>query len=30
MESEVLAQSPEIDLKILIERPDYIVIYKPK
>lgn len=30
MESEVLAQSPEIDLKILIEKPDYIVIYKPK
>jgi 23S rRNA pseudouridine1911/1915/1917 synthase len=30
MESEVLAQSPEIELKILIEKPDYIVIYKPK
>lgn len=30
MESEVLAQSPEIDLKILIEKKDYIVIYKPK
>ena len=30
MESEVLAQSPEIDLQILIEKPDYIVIYKPK
>lgn len=30
MESEVLAQSPEIDLNVLIEKPDYIVIYKPK
>lgn len=30
MESEVLAQSPQIDLKIMIEKQDYLVIYKPK
>jgi 23S rRNA-/tRNA-specific pseudouridylate synthase len=30
MESEVLAQSPQIDLKIMIEKEDYLVIYKPK
>ncbi len=30
MESEVLAQSPLLDLQILIEKQDYIVVYKPK
>lgn len=30
MESEVLAQSPDIQLKVLIEKKDYMVIYKPK
>ena len=30
MESEVLAQSPVVALKILLEKKDYIVIYKPK
>ena len=30
MESEVLAQSPKIELKVLIEKEDYLVIYKPK
>ena len=30
MESEMLALSPAIDLKILIEKKDYIVVYKPK
>ena len=30
MESELLAQSPAIDLKILVEKKDYLVVYKPK
>ncbi|AKH32975.1 Ribosomal large subunit pseudouridine synthase D [candidate division SR1 bacterium Aalborg_AAW-1] len=30
MESEMLALSPAIDLKILVEKKDYLVVYKPK
>ena len=30
MESEMLALSPAIDLKILLEKKDYLVVYKPK
>lgn len=30
MESEMLALSPALDLKILVEKKDYLVVYKPK
>lgn len=30
MESEILAQSPQVELKILLEKDDYLVVYKPK
>jgi hypothetical protein len=30
LEPAVLEEAPKIDLPILLEKPDYIVIYKPK